>query len=415
MRSPQVAVIGAGVAGTASALELAKFGFTVYLLEREATVGGTAASLSCKATDECSACSVCAACELIREAATHPGIRLLTSTAVQNVSGEGANFQIEITRKATYVDMNRCIACGLCTQMCPTNPKAIRPSSIWLPLPYIVDDKLCLNLKGGNCSLCRESCPTTAIEFGSQPQRQKLAVDAIVVATGFDVFDAGRKGSLGYGRYPNVLSGMDAEKAHRQKGALKLADGREAKEVAFIQCVGSRDESCGNGYCSQVCCKYAMRLARLIKYQKPEAQVTIFYIDLQTAGKGFSEFYERWRDSIRFVRGVPVEVSDESDHKLKVRFEDFSQAKPVEEDFDMVILSVGITARSDAWGLARVLGINVDEFGFFDSEDGVTTNVDNVFLAGTCQGPKDIPDSIAHGMAAAKKVIESLSVKKQSS
>jgi heterodisulfide reductase subunit A len=158
-----------------------------------------------------------------------------------------------------------------------------------------------------------------------------------------------------------------------------------------------------------------MRLARLVKYQKPEAKVTIFYIDLQTAGKGFPEFYERWRDSIRFVRGVPVEVSDESDNKLKVRFEDFSQAKPVEEDFDMVILSVGITPKGDAWELARVLGINVDEFGFYDSEDGVTTNVDNVFLAGTCQGPKDIPDSIAHGMAAAKKVIESLSVKKQSS
>ncbi len=415
MTDKRVAVVGAGIAGVTSATELADAGIRIYLLEKEASIGGNAASLCCKATDACSTCSVCVACERIREAVARPGIELLTGTTVQKVSGGPGDFRIQVMQKPGYVDAARCIDCGLCTQVCPTSPRAIRPSSTWLPTSYVIDGRLCLHLKGGECSLCRDGCPTAAIGFDSQPKTHELAVDAVVVATGFDVFDAGQKGSLGYGRNPNILSGMDAERMYRQKGALRLADGREPAAVAFIQCVGSRDESLGNGYCSQVCCKYAMRLARLVKYQDPKAQVTIFYIDLQTAGKGFPEFYDQCRDSIRFVRGVPVEVAEAPESKLKVKLEDFFQAKQAEEVFDMVVLSTGIEPRRDAWATARALGISLDEFGFFDSMDGVKTNMEGMFLAGACQGPKDIPESIAHGMAAARSVIETLSVKKESS
>ena len=412
MTDRHVAVIGAGVAGIAAALELANSGLSVYLLEREATIGGHAVHLCCKATDTCATCSACAACEKILEVASRPDIKLLTNVVIQNVSGVHGNFHIKIAQKPTYVDMNRCIACGLCTQACITQPKAIQSPSKWLSLPYVVDEHLCLRFKKEDCDLCLQSCPTAAIRFDTLPQMQELAVDAIIVATGFDVFDARQKGSLGYGRYPNVLSGLDTERVYRQYGALKLANGTEPKDIAFIQCVGSRDESCGNGYCSQVCCKYAMKLAPLIKYHNPEAKTTIFYIDMQKTGKGFSEFYEKYEHSINFVRGIPVEVVEGQDNRLKVKVEDFSQAKPVEEEFDMVILSVGITPKSDSWQLARALRMNVDEFGFFDSRDGVNTTVDGIFLAGACQGPKAIPESMAHGIAAAKMVTETLSIKK---
>ena len=232
----------------------------------------------------------------------------------------------------------------------------------------------------------------------------------IIVATGFEAFNAREIGSLGYGRYPNVLTGLDLERIFNREGSVKLlSNGKEPQNIAFIQCVGSRDES--HGYCSQVCCKYAIRFGQLIKYQNPDAKVTIFYIDLQTAGKGFAEFYEECRRKIRFIRGVPVEVLETSSGDLEVRFENISEGKVGRELFDLVILSVGIIPRKDSWDLAKILGINLGDYGFFDTKEpfsSVETNVEGIFLAGTCQGPKDIPDSIAHGTSAAERAAEVL-------
>ena len=215
---------------------------------------------------------------------------------------------------------------------------------------------------------------------------------------------------MGYGRYPNVLTGLDLEQIFNREGYLRLpTNGKEPQNIAFIQCVGSRDE--GHGYCSQVCCKYAMKLAGLIKYQNPDTQVTIFYIDLQTAGKGFAQFYEEYKESIRFVRGVPVEILQNVSGALEVKFEDISHGKVSRDTFDLVALSVGISPRKNSWDLARILGISLAEDGFFDTNDSLgsnETNVNGVFLAGTCQGPKDIPDSVAHGIAAASKAIQVL-------
>jgi heterodisulfide reductase subunit A len=217
-------------------------------------------------------------------------------------------------------------------------------------------------------------------------------------------------GCLGYGRYPNVLTGLDLEKVFNREGRLRLpSNGKEPRSVALIQCIGSRDET--HGYCSQVCCKYAMRFARLIKYHNPKAEVTIFYIDLQTAGKGFAQFYEDCQEAIRFVRGVPVEISETSSGELEVRFENISEGKVARETFDLVALSVGLSPRDDSWKLARTLGINLGEFGFFDTKEPLNsneTNVEGIFLAGTCQGPRDIPESFAHGMAAAQRATEVL-------
>lgn len=411
MDNKNVLVVGSGISGIASALELANAGVGVYLLDKEAVVGGRSASFCCKATDICSRCSACVVLDKIKEAVTHPQIKLLTNSTIRKLSGELGDFRVEIAQQPRYVDEERCIACGLCTEVCPTNPKAIYPPfAEATPFSYILDKGRCLRFRGERCDLCRGSCPTKAIEFDLKPREQELIVDAIIVATGFDVSDAREKGSLGYGRYPNVLTGLDLEHAFTREGCLRLpSNSKEPKNIAFIQCVGSRDKD--HGYCSQVCCKYAMKLAGLIKYQNPDTRVTIFYIDLQTAGKGFAQFYEKYKESIRFVRGVPVEVLETVSGELEVRFEDISQGKVCRDTFDLVVLSVGISPGKDTWNLARILGINLADDGFFDKKDSLScneTNVDGVFLAGTCQGPKDIPDSIAHGIAAASKTMQVL-------
>jgi len=383
----------------------------VYLVEKEAAIGGQAASFCCKATDVCTKCSFCLVPQKLNDVATHPRISVLTNSVVTRVTGKVGNFRVEIWQKPQYVSQEKCIACGICAEVCPTKPKAIHsPSPEAIPYSYIIDQSQCLHLKGEKCNFCEEICPTKAIALGRRPESWELDVGTIIVATGFEVFNAREVGSLGYGRYPNVLTGLDLERIFAHKGSLELpSNGKEAKKVAFVQCVGSRNEN--HGYCSQVCCKYAMRFARLIKYQNPDAEVTIFYIDLQTAGKGFAQFYEECRESIRFIRGVPVEILEGSSDGLKLRFEDISEGKVERETFDLVVLSIGMVPRKDSWDLARVLGINLGDYGFFGTRsliDSNKTNVDGVFLAGTCQGPKDIPDSIAHGISAAEKARELL-------
>jgi heterodisulfide reductase subunit A2 len=406
-----VLVVGSGISGIASALELANAGVNVYLLEKEALVGGHSASFCCKATDICSQCSACVVSDKIKKALTHPRITLLTGSTIKRLRGEAGDFHVEVVRQPRYVNEGMCIACGLCTGVCPTDPKAVHPPfAEALPFSYVIDEGLCLRFKGERCDLCRTSCPTGAIEFELKAKEEELNVGAVIVATGFDVFDAREKGSLGYGRYANVVTGLDLEHIFAREGYLRLpTDGREAKNVAFVQCVGSRDE--GHGYCSQVCCKYAMRLAGLIRYQDPDARMTIFYIDLQTAGKGFAQFYEKYKQDIRFVRGVPVEILQTASGELEVKFEDISQGRVSRDNFDLVVLSVGISPAKNSWDLARTLGINLADDGFFDVKNPLSrneTNVDGVFLAGTCQGARDIPDSVAHGIAAASKAMQVL-------
>jgi heterodisulfide reductase subunit A len=411
LENKNVLVVGAGISGVASALELANAGVNVYLIEREAVVGGYSASFCCKATDICSRCSACVVHDKIKEAVTHPQIKLLTNSTIRKLSGELGNFRVEIIQQPRYVDEERCIACGLCTEVCPADPKAIYPPSAEAaPFSYILDEGLCLRFKGQRCDLCQKSCPTKAIEFKVRPKEQELSVGAVIVATGFNVFDARVKGSLGYGRYPNVLTGLDLEQVFTREGYLRLrTNGKEPKNIAFVQCVGSRETR--HGYCSQVCCKYAMKLAGLIKYQSPDTRVTIFYIDLQTAGKGFAQFYEEYKEGVRFVRGVPVEILQTVSGELEVKFEDISQGKVCRDTFDLVVLSVGISPGKSTWDLAKILGINLADDGFFDKKDLLSsneTNVDGIFVAGACQGPKDIPDSISHGIAAASKAMQVL-------
>ena len=423
----EILVIGGGIAGMAAATALADNGFQVYLLDKETSIGGWASSFCCKATQVCTKCSVCLVARKLKEVSAHPRISLLTNSTVARITGEVGDFGVEVLQNPLYIDPERCIACGICDDICAAEPKAIRsPAPEAVPYSYVLDATQCLRFKGEVCSLCLEECPANAIDFERQPTREKLSVGSIVVATGSDVFDAKATGRFGYGRYANVVTGLDIERIFNRKGYLKLpSNGEIPDSVAFIQCVGSRNEP--HGYCSQVCCKYAMRFARLVKHQNPVAKVTIFYIDLQNAGKGFAAFYEECQDEIRFIRGIPVEVLEhpsalvatQRQHAsplLEVKFENIVAGKVEQERFEMVVLSVGMVPRKDSWDVALSLGINLDEDGFFDTMgvlNASETNVKGIFVAGACQGPKDISDSIAHGIAAAEKATEGLKRWKQ--
>lgn len=415
MEEKRVLVIGGGVAGITSALELAHHGKRVFLVEKEPNIGGHAASFCCKAAEKCNKCSVCVLPEKIGEAGAHPQISLLTASEVREVNGEAGDFRVKIARQARFVDPDRCTACGLCGEACPLElPKAIHPPFAGaVPSAFVVDRDRCLRFQGKECRSCQDKCPAGAIDFDQTSQKMDLEVGAIVVATGFDVFDAREKALFGYGKYPNVMTGLDLEERFLHGGSIFLpSNGKPPQDVAFIQCVGSRDEHIGNGYCSKVCCKYAMRFSRLLQYQNPEAKITMFYMDLQMAGKGFADFYEQCKGSIRFVQGIPVEISPVSEDRLGVRFEDPWPGKISEENYDLVVLSVGISPRKEARNQAKILGINLGDFGFFDSLnplENTCTNIEGIFLAGCCQGPKDIPETIAHSTQAALRVIRSLS------
>jgi len=412
LANESVLVIGGGIAGITSAFKLADNGFNVYLVEKEPAIGGHAASFCCKATETCSQCSVCLVPEQILKVTANPRISIMVNSEVVGISGGIGNFKVDLLQKPGFVDPKRCISCGICTDLCPCEPQ----KGIYLPLPetvsrsYIIDKNRCLRFKGDECNICQDNCPTGAIDF--EQKLKELEVSAVIVATGFEVFDAKETGLLGYGRYSNVLTGLDLERMFSTNESVTLPTSGECPQnIAFIQCVGSRNEYSGHDYCSQVCCKYAMRFAKLLQYQNPEAKVTIFYIDLQTAGKGFGEFYEECKETIRFVRGIPVEVCEISPNELEVKYEDLNKGRIAQDCYDLVVLSVGIAPRRDSWDLARVLNINLGDYGFFDTQDSLDsnrTNVGGIFLAGTCQGPKDIPESIAHGIQAASKVIQAL-------
>jgi heterodisulfide reductase subunit A len=258
--------------------------------------------------------------------------------------------------------------------------------------------------------LCKNACEAGAIDFDQEEEFIELEVGAIIVATGFDPFDPAKKPELGYGIYENVITGLEFERlvsaSGPTSGKIEL-DGKALDKVVFIQCVGSRDKQVGNPYCSRVCCMYTAKHAHLVHEKLPDASVTVLYMDIRAFGKGFEEFYDRVRnEGVLYRRANPSEITKQGD-RLIVRAEDTLLGRPVEIPADLVVLAVGLTPRSDAWEVAEQLGL--ERNGFFKEAhakmDPVGTNVAGVFLAGSCQGPKDIPDAVAHAKAAASATI----------
>jgi len=415
-------VIGAGIAGMQASLDIADKGFQVILVEREPTIGGHMAQLD--KTFPTLDCSSCILTPKMVEVGNHPNIELMTYSEVIDIRGEAGDFSLTIRRKPRYLDMKKCTACGLCAEACVQRGRIPnefdmgigKRSAVYIPFPqavpqaYVIDPNSCLMLTRGKCGKepeCQKACSAKAIDFTEKEETITVHAGAIVVATGYDQFDPELKPEYGYGRYENVLSGIEFERlcsASGPTGGKIQLNGREPKRVVFIQCVGSRDKAVGNEYCSRVCCMYTAKQAHLVRERFPDAKITICYMDIRAFGKGYEEFYDRvQRENILFRRGNPSEIYQRGAY-LVVRGEDTLLGEPYEEQADLVVLATGLVPRKDAGEMSKLLALSQTVDGFFQearTEETIVTPRAGVFLAGCCQGPKDIPDTVAQGSGAA--------------
>ena len=419
---PTALVIGAGIAGMQASLDIADKGFRVTLVEREPTIGGHMAQLD--KTFPTLDCSSCILTPKMVEVGNHPNIELMTYSEVIDLRGKAGDFHVTIMKKPRFVDGKNCTACGLCAEACVLRGRIPnefdmgigKRSAVYIPFPqavpqtYVIDPNHCLMLTRGKCGKepkCQKACSANAIHFTEKEKTITARVGVIVVATGYDQFDPRLKPEYGYGRYENVISGIEFERlcsaSGPTRGKIQL-NGKEPKRVVFIQCVGSRDKTIGNEYCSRVCCMYTAKQAHLVREHIPDSKITICHMDIRAFGKGYEEFYERvQRENILFRRGNPSEIYQHG-ASLVVCGEDTLFGEPYEEEADLVVLATGLVPRKDAEQIGKLLGLSHTLDGFFEeaqTEETIATPIAGVFLAGCCQGPKDIPDTVAQASGAA--------------
>src|SRR5512138_556948 len=433
--NPNTLVVGGGIAGIQSALEIANAGFHVYLVEREPSIGGHMAQFD--KTFPTLDCSACILTPRMVEVGTHPNNTLLTWSEVVNVSGYVGNFNVTIKKKARFVKEDLCTGCGICQEKCPKKVidevfeaglgyrKAIyTPFAQAVPNYPVMDKENCTYFIKGTCKACEKFCPTGAIDFKQDDQMLHVDVGNIILATGYDLFDARRVSNYGYGRLPNVFTSLEFERLSNSAGPtgghVVLRDGKTTpKSVGIIHCVGSRDKNYNN-YCSVICCMQGLKFAHLVQ-EHTGATVYNFYIDMRTAYKAYDEFYQRvLEEGTLFVRGKVAEVTDAHRYehekgKLIIQVEDTLAGKQRRIPVDMVILSSGLQPRADAREVAQKFGISCSADQWFIEKhpklDPVATMTDGIFIAGACQGPKDIPASVAQGAAAAARVMSIIAQK----
>lgn len=442
---PATLVIGAGIAGIQASLEIAEAGHKVHLVERTATIGGHMAQF-----DKTFPTLDCAACILTPKMVAvgkHPNIDLMILSEVQGISGVPGDYRVKVLRRATRVDASACVACGDCAQFCPvTTPSDFdvgiaSRKAIYIPFPqavpnsYVVDPAACTWVQSGGkkCGACVKKCAKDAVHLDARDEVVELEVGNVIVATGYKPFDPTAIPRYGYGRNPNVLSALEFERLTNASGptggkivlrTLRKAkkknqldewvfepDGPKPKSVAVIHCVGSRDRN-HNAYCSRVCCMYSLKFAHLVREKLPDAECAEYYIDMRAYGKGYEEFLERVKEEeIHVVRGRSAEVV-ERDGRLLVRGEEVEAGRLVERPVDMVLLSVGLQPSDGAAALGELLGIDRLPDGWFEEAsyagDPGATERGGIHVAGVCQGPKDIPDTVAQASAVAGKVLRSL-------
>ena len=421
---PSGLVVGAGIAGIQAALTMANEGMKVSLIERAPYIGGHMAQLD--KTFPTLDCASCIFTPKTVEVARNKNIELFICSEVVEVKGHVGNFRVTIKKQPTYVDFNRCTGCGDCVEACVLKKgvpsefeeSMARRRAIYIafpqavPLKAVVDKESCLLLSKGKCKKsCMEACKAGAIDFEQKEEVIEREVGSIILATGYDLYDPHLLPQYGYGVYENVITNLQFERlaspSGPTQGEIMLKDGTIPKGIAFLHCIGSRDEN-ANLYCSRICCMASMKQAHLAK-EKTGAEIYEFYIDINAFGKGYQEFYKRIREEgVYFIRGKGSEIF-KKDGRLIVAAEDTMLGTPVEMSVDMVVLGTGLTARHDAEKVAQVLGISQSADRFFMEAHPklrpVATNVDGIFLAGCCQSPKDIPDTVAHASAAAAEAI----------
>ncbi len=426
---PDTLVVGGGIAGIQAALEIADAGFRVYLVEREPSIGGHMAQFD--KTFPTLDCSACILTPKMVDVGNHPNITLLTWSEVQKVDGYVGNFTVTINKKPRYIKTEDCTGCGICWEKCPK--KVIdnvfeagmgNRKAVYVPFPQavpkypVIDDINCTYYLKGTCKACEKFCPTNAIDFNQKAEEITVQVGNIILATGYDLFDARRIPQYGYGKLANVFTNLEFERicnaAGPTGGNIVLRDGKTApKTVGIVHCVGSRDKNY-NAYCSAICCMQSLKFAHLV-HERTGAEVYNFYIDIRTPSKGYEEFYQRLlEEGTRFVRGKVAEVTNvaripEEEGKLIIQVEDTLIGKQRRIPVDMVILSSGMQARHDSKDVAKLFGISCSADNWYIERhpklDPVATMTDGIYIAGCVQGPKDIPASVVQGAAAAARIL----------
>ena len=413
----EVLVIGGGISGIQAALEMADKGYQVYLVERNPCIGGHMAQLS--ETFPTLDCSYCILAPRMVSVSQHPRIKIITMAEPVALEGMPGDYTVTIRVKPRYVDIEKCTGCDECTKVCPVevpdefNLGLTWRKAIYIPYPqgtpraYVIDTDNCLGLAPIACGKCIEVCDPGAINYDMQPEEIKLNVGAIILATGYEQISPNDFGEYSYGAHPDIVTNLQFERI-MHLGFKKPSDGRLPKKVAFVLCVGSRAlQERAKEYCCKIGCMVAIKQAIMLKKAIPNVEPWIFYQDIRADGKGYEEFYARAREQgVKFVRGLAARVLPTNDG-LIVKAEDTIAGMPVEEKFDMVVLSMGITPRPDTEELAKIFGLHTGPDGFFMERHYKLNPVDSakegIFVSGCALGPKDIRESVEEGMAAASR------------
>jgi heterodisulfide reductase subunit A len=409
-----VMVIGGGIGGMQASLDLAESGFFVYLVDTSPTIGGVMAQLD--KTFPTNDCSMCIMSPKLVETGRHLNVRILAHAEIDQVEGETGHFEVTVVKKPRYIHPDRCTGCGECAKHCPVstidtyNEKMSRRPAIYLRYPqavpkvFLIDREKCIG-----CGLCERVCLAKAINYGDRLEKEKIAVGSIILAPGYEVFDARLRPEFGYGTFANVVTSLEFERLLSATGPhrghlLRPSDGTIPERIAFIQCVGSRDTGVGNPYCSSICCMYATKEAIIAKEHVHFVKPTIFYMDLRAYGKGFDAYYERAKQElgIRFVPSMVSKVREQLKTKnLLVSYVN-EEGKIVEEEFDLVVLSVGVTPSRGTIDMAKRMGVALDEFGFCktSSFEPTATSRPGIYVCGAFEAPKDIPETVSQASGA---------------
>jgi len=421
-------VIGGGIAGIQTAIDIADAGYKVDIVEKTPSIGGRMSQLD--KTFPTLDCSACILTPKMVEAAAHENITIHTYSEVEKVSGFVGNFTVDIRKKARMVDMTKCTGCGVCQEKCPSRKTANEfnrglntRSAIYTPFAQaipnvpVIDTESCIKFKTGKCGVCAAVCQAGAIDYKQQDEIITETYGAIVVATGFDTIKLDKYGEYAYGQSKDVITSLELERIMNAAGPTKghlerLSDGKAPKEIVFIQCVGSRcSDERGKPYCSKICCMYTAKHAMLIRDKYPDVNVTVFYIDVRTPGKNFDEFYRRAVEDygVNYVKGQVGKVAPQPDGSLLVQGVDLLDNKQILKKADMVVLATAIEPNPDVRKIATMLTASIDTNNFLTEAHPKLRPVESptagVFLSGVCQGPKDIPETVAQAGAAAVKVI----------
>ena len=421
-------VIGGGIAGIQSAIDIANAGYEVDIVEKTPSIGGRMSQLD--KTFPTLDCSSCILTPKMVEANTHEKIHIYTYSEVEKVSGFVGDFTVDIRKKARSVDMDKCTGCGACMQKCPSKktpsefnrglnnrPAIYTPFAQAIPNVPVIDRDACIKFKTGKCGLCSTVCKAGAINYDQQDEIISEKYGAIVVATGFDVIKLDKYDEYAYNQSPDVITSLELERIMNAAGPTgghleRMSDHKAPKNMVFIQCVGSRcSDNRGKSYCSKVCCMYTAKHAMLIRDKYPDVNVTVFYIDVRTPGKNFDEFYRRAVEEygVNYIKGQVGKVMPQADGTLLVQGSDLIDNKQILMEADMVVLAAAIEPNEGVRKIATMLTASIDTNNFLTEAHPKLRPVESptagVFLSGVCQGPKDIPETVAQAGAAAVKAI----------